>query len=453
MPRTRTGPLATIIVALLTSAASLPAHAEDALKTINNPGGGQIVYGPIVGQTTMPGAMGTMLREVHGHFGDRPQIGKFFQARGSDSVATFFTLTAKNQGNKPIAGLVIVSMPKGGTPTAAVLYDDAARFNKTEPAMMKTLNEAWHTDTAQSATNHPASSQPPAHQGTPQTLHQATAGDRSASIGLAPGWQITGVSGGQLTASGPNGELINLGSMIQQIHDPNMPAQRMPNGTGGARPIVASYSGDLFNTYVSVVNQVRQNRSLPPATFHLISSQNLPATQFEQRVIQAIMEVDLHDGKGLRKGSARIGVMVTRGLPTWAMTINASNAPVAVADAENATMLAMIHSYSQNAAVIGRETQTVINNIHAIGARSAQQAADADARRVASSSAFNQHMDDIDRSSKSFQNYTLDRSQIQDNQLNARGTFANSDADALVKSDPNRFQYVPTQDFLKGVDY
>jgi hypothetical protein len=54
--------------------------------------------------------MGTMLRNIHGHFGDRPQIGKFFQTRGSDSIATFFTLTAKLQGNKPMAGLVIVSL-------------------------------------------------------------------------------------------------------------------------------------------------------------------------------------------------------------------------------------------------------------------------------------------------------------------------------------------------------
>jgi hypothetical protein len=62
-------------------------------------------------------------------------------------------------------------------------------------------------------------------------------------------------------------------------------------------------------------------------------------------------------------------------------------------------------------------------------------------------------MDDIDRYSKSFQNYQLDRSQIQDNDFNARGTASNGLAEALVKADPNRFQYVQTKDFLKGVDY
>jgi len=42
---------------------------------------------------------------------------------------------------------------------------------------------------------------------------------------------------------------------------------------------------------------------------------------------------------------------------------------------------------------------------------------------------------------------------IQDNDLNARGTALNGLAEALVKADPNRFQYVQTQDFLKGIDY
>ena len=98
----------------------ISAHAQDSLKTIDNPGGGQIVYGPVSGQTSMQGAMGAMLRNIHSHFGDRPQIGRFFQAGGTDSVATFFTVTAKSRG-KHIAGMVIVSMPAGTQPAGAFL--------------------------------------------------------------------------------------------------------------------------------------------------------------------------------------------------------------------------------------------------------------------------------------------------------------------------------------------
>jgi hypothetical protein len=135
------------------------------------------------------------------------------------------------------------------------------------------------------------------------------------------------------------------------------------------------------------------------------------------------------------------------------MTVSASNAPITVADTENPLLMAVIHSYSQNAAVIGRETQVVLNGIAETGRRSAVQAHDADVRRENSAKAYDQKMDDIDRSSKSIQNYTLERSQLQDNYANARGTVDNPTADALVKADPDRFQIITRPDFIKGVDY
>jgi hypothetical protein len=46
------------------------AHAADSLKTINNPGGGQILYGPFGGESTLKGAMGAMLRDVHTRLSD-----------------------------------------------------------------------------------------------------------------------------------------------------------------------------------------------------------------------------------------------------------------------------------------------------------------------------------------------------------------------------------------------
>ena len=459
MTRICTSLLAGLTIAILCIAAFLArARADDGLKTIDNPGGGQVLYGPLPGESSLQGAMGTMLRNIHGRFGDRPQIGRFFQTRGSDSIAAFFTLTAKLQGNKPMAGLVIVSLPPGSKPAAAVLYDEAARFPKTEPEMMQKLNEAWHAAAIRTAASTPTSSAPHAavRQTAPQPLRMATGGDRSASIDLPAGWQVTSVSGGQLTAEGPNGERVFLGLIYQQIHDPrSMQNQRMPNSGGMGRntPLVCAYGGDLFSAFVSVNNQVRQNNQLSPDTYKLISSQNLPASQFEQQVIQAILEVDLHDGKGPRSGSVRIGAMASRGASTWAMTVSGSNVPKTVGDTEAPTIMAIVHSYSQDAKVIAGETKAVIDNIHAVGAAAAKQAAASQAAGDARNAGFHAHMDDIDRYSKSFQNYQLDRSQIQDNDLNTRGTASNGLAEALVKADPNRFQYVQTQDFLKGVDY
>ena len=150
MKRIPTQFLAKMTVAVFCLATVLaPARADDSLKTINNPGGGQIIYGPLLGgESSLPDAMVSMLRNVHARFGERPQIGKFFQARGSNSVATFFTVTAKTQGGKQIAGMVIVSMPSGSKPSGALLYDDADRFNMTANPMLKKLNEVWQGDVA-----------------------------------------------------------------------------------------------------------------------------------------------------------------------------------------------------------------------------------------------------------------------------------------------------------------
>jgi hypothetical protein len=455
------------------------ARGQDGLHTIDNPGGGQVVYGTLTGQSTMSNAMVYMLRQIHGHYGDRPNIGKFFQSRGGDSVATFFTLTAKTQGNKPIAGLVIVNMPRGGTPTAAVLTDSAANFAKTEPVLMQKLNAAMRASAGPSSAAAPAAASVQANAkpgvqagASGANLRIATAGDRSASIGLAPGWQITAVAGGQLTAEGPNGEQISLGILYQGIQDPRSANQRGPYAppNRGPAPIVCPYGGDAFEAYVCVVNQMRQSKGKPAATFKLTSQTKLPATQFEQQVVQAIFEMDLHDGKGMRKASARIGEGHMANFPTWSLTVNGSNAPESVYAAQNPTIMAMVHSYSQNAAVINQETKGVIDNIHAIGAASAAQAKAADQRREASSAAFSQHMDtlkqndaaqtshmdEIDRQSKAFQDYTLDRSVVSvqgDDGQTYHGTFTNPTADTLVKSNPDKFQIVANQDLVKGVDY
>jgi hypothetical protein len=433
-----------------------PTPAEAGLKSINNPGGGQIIYGVLPNESTMNGAMIAMLRSVHGYFGVRPEVGQFFQARGSDSIATFITINANVQGGgvKAISGLVIVSMPQGSKPLGGAMFDDAAHFGKTQPVMMKTLNEAWRT--AGAGTAGPAA--PPSASGAAQPLRITTGGDRSAAIGLPEGWQLTDVAGGMLRAMGPNGEVVFLGMVYQNIYDPRNPqTQRELNSPVLARVqhTIYPYGGDPFQAYVAVTNQLRQINHLAPGDFKLISSQPQQANQFEAVAVLAIMELDLHDGKGLRSGSVRIGISKPRGLPTWSMSINGSQMPKAVAAQDAATIKAMVASYSQDAGVIGRETQAAIDNIHAIGARAKQQAADADSRRVASSQAFNQHMDNIDRQSKAFQNYQFDSSQLQVTNGNeaARGTVSNGTAAALVQADPEHFQIVQTQNFIKGVDY
>jgi hypothetical protein len=52
-----------------------------------------------------------------------------------------------------------------------------------------------------------------------------------------------------------------------------------------------------------------------------------------------------------------------------------------------------------------------------------------------------------------FSNYLLDQSVVQDNNTGGHGTAWNSTAEALVKTNPSRFQYVDNPNYIKGTDY
>src|SRR5580693_159865 len=71
---------------------ALAPQARAALKTINSPQGGKIIYGQVAGETTEAGAMASLLRMLHTQYGAKPQVGKFFEAKGTQSVAAFFSV-------------------------------------------------------------------------------------------------------------------------------------------------------------------------------------------------------------------------------------------------------------------------------------------------------------------------------------------------------------------------
>jgi hypothetical protein len=453
------------------------AHSQapsDNLTVVNNAGGGEFVYGSLSGQSSTQDALVYMLHAVHGHFGDKPQVGKLFSPKDGASLAAFFTVNAKKTDGKPVSGLVIVSKPASGFAQAAVLYDSASRFVSSEPSLLKALSAAWRTSaTAQggsSSQGHSAGGSASDAGGGAERLYPATAGDRSATISLPESWHLNRVSGGQLVAEGSHGELVGLGLIFQGIVDPRNPqAQNMARipGYNSSPHILCALNPNLFADFVSVFNQVRNNNHKAQGTFNLISSRNLGADGGPVAPIEAIFNVDFHDDMGPRKGSARIGVMWIKGSPTWAMTVSMSYLPEKNAEKENATLMAVIHSYSQDANVIGREGAADLERIHQDGERAKIQADAANQRREASTqafdghmqqlnqqdSAFEQHMGNIDWQSKISQDYILDRSNIRDTADTVHATTSNSLADLLVKSNPNKLEYIPNQQLIQGVDY
>ncbi len=447
------------IALLFVAVCVMPARAADtALKTIDNPGGGQIIYGPLDDQSSMQNAMITMLRNIHGHFGNRPEIGRFFQTRGNDSLATFFTVTAKNQGGKHIAGLVIVAMPNGSKPAAAVLYDDADRFGKTMNPMMKKLNEVWHVEAAKGA--QPSSGGAPARSAPVQELHETRFPDNSGTIGLPTGWQIVSARGGAVITSGPNGEFVAVG-LIHTMFDPStQQGQSMIRyeTSQGRRPLpsqfsVYPYGRDLVEAFVAYQKQAAERSNLPVPTLTVTSRTKTPPNQFTADGTTIIGELDMHDGKGPLTSLILIGAMNRVGPAQWGMTVTRVSAPKKMAAEEWSTLLAIANSVKQNGAVIQAETNVVIGQIHQVGEAARKQAEAQHAANDAHNASVEARWDSQARMSKSFQDYTLDQSVIVDTHTGEHATAWNQTADLLVKADPNRFQYVAKQDFIKGVDY
>lgn len=94
--------------------------ARAGLKTVEGPQGGTIVYGHVESATSQAGAIGFVLRSVHNQCGERPKVGQPFQVRGTRSVAVFFTVTRRAQGDgKAVAGLVIAADGAPGQVEAA----------------------------------------------------------------------------------------------------------------------------------------------------------------------------------------------------------------------------------------------------------------------------------------------------------------------------------------------
>ena len=326
-----------------------PALPPGGMKVLESPGGGQVIYGLVPEQSSLSDGMFSTLRMVHAHFGDRPRMADFLKARDGNSLAAFFTVASKTEADKPIAGLVIVAAASGATLQYAVLYDEEDRFVSTEPALLHLLASAGKTSPTGTPTtlDHHA----PAGLG---PFHIASGGDKSATICLPADWTISQVSSGSLTAKGPHSEIVALGFM-QMVLDPSNAEARQLAHTSSLKNVPRAKfpdEGNLFATFTDVLNQLRATNKLPPASFTLISSKKLDASSGKLRPLQAVYNLDLGDGVGARKGSARIDVYRPIHGAQWALIVSTSSVPLAYAADEESTVLAIIKSFRQEAPAV-----------------------------------------------------------------------------------------------------
>jgi hypothetical protein len=437
---TRVASLAFALNWLLACSAS--GSSQEPLTVIDGPHGGKVVYGS-VNESSPQAAMSTVLRYVHTQFGETPVVGNVFESRDEQNFGAFFTVTAKNQKSKPFAGLAIVSLARDTKPAAAVLYDESARFAQTEPQLLRALTDAWRsaaTAPSPTVTVNPASVPP---------LTPTRFPDGSGAVSLPVGWRVTFASHGAALIAGPRGERVLLSNSVGPIYDVNNPQVRArlryanPN-----RPSILCPGSDALHTYLCVLR-----RNNPQAAFELNKSQSIPALR---RAVQAVLinaDLDLHDGRGPMLCDLGLSITATSQLGDRTLGVNGTCAPKSSAAQEQPTLKAIYDSYSINGQVVAQEFAGDERRSRAAGNNARIQANNAHATEDARSASFQAHMDNIDRFSKSFQNYQLDQTELQDNSQNARGAVPNALADALVKANPERFQTVPTGDFLKGADF
>ncbi len=252
----------------LVAMGSHPVGAQTPLKTINNPQGGKVVYGLVDGATTPAMAMARVLRIVQNNCGDKPQVGRVFRVRGSNSDAVFFTVTNHPGGNVPLAGMVIASQTGPKAVEAALVSDAAARFGSTMNPLLTQLFGVWHPGGAGQASG-PATG---GHSALAGKLHMVSAPDNSVSIGAPEGWTVDPGSGhGTIITKGPQGEVVAFGMMRNAVDSSSQWQQNFWRMGGKPIPgtILYPYHGNLTRAFPDLVQAWRRAGGLGPAKLQI----------------------------------------------------------------------------------------------------------------------------------------------------------------------------------------
>jgi hypothetical protein len=462
------------------------------ITTLNAAQGGKISYGTVAGATTQAAAMSSMLRNMQNKCGERPQIGKVFRYKGTNTVGVFFSVTNHPAGNKRVAGLVLSAASGPRQVDAALLTDDASRFGKTLNPMIQQLFGVWHPGGQPAASGSVSGAQSASagngHSGPAARLHTVTASDNSASIGIPDGWQLDPHSASsEMILRGPNGELVIYGALMSAV-DPYNPQQVRAVRAGIYRSggtILYSYHQDLTKAYPDLVQAWRRANNKPPVKLQV---GEITPIQGPGTCVHVKGHIDL-DGQGMKSLN---DLMCMSPLTQWGAYSILRNTAVmtdAQAEQEHNTLLAMGQSLKVNQQVmnqqaqqklaqkqandaqITRDAQQAINNIHQIGAQAtarynAQQASN-DAQHAgywaqqnanaAQHNEWNEGQINNARNGQGFSNYILDQTVIQGNDYDGtavgHATVWNNTAEALVKLDPNRFEIVDTPNYWLGTDF
>jgi len=471
-----------ILLFMVLSLLALPvcaqtALAQDSLTTIDAPQGGRIVYGVVEGARTEAAAMGKILRAVHNNCGEKPQVGKVFKVRGTDSNAVFFTVVNHPAGDKRVAGLVIASQSGPHCVEAALVSDEASRFGSTVNPMLQQLFSVWRPDGAGGAST-PADEERKASGGgaSAARLHKVTLPDDTASVGIPRGWTVDpGCAKGTITVTGPHKERVFLNLWFGAL-DPYGPGFRRMRQMG-VKPlqhtVIYPSNVDMVKAFPEIFQRLRASNGLGPVELQLSHVEQVPASQ-GTRCVHASGRAKA-EGKDTQEMDQMICATAPNPDGQYSFYVFASFLPYGVADQERATAAAIIGSFqvdvervnqvmapilssmrqnyeAQQQQLLARSRQAV-NQINQIGANATARYNATQAANERQHQAWNNQQNSSSRNAQGFSNYLLDQTVVQDNDHNTHKTEWNRTADALVKVHPHRFEIVDTPNYWKGVDY
>jgi hypothetical protein len=450
------------------------------LTTINGPQGGRIRYGVVPGATTQAAAITKLLSTIHTDCGEKPQIGKPFQFQGSNSVGVFFTVTDHPDGNIPLAGLVIANATGSKQMDGAMVFDEASRFGSTANPLLQQLSGLWNQGPAptSSGTTAGASPAPAVATGAVGGMQKYALPDGTASVSMPAGWKVDPQSGGGgMRIYGPHGEVAILDNMFL-AEDPSVLRSGMKPLKG---MIVYPSNFDLVKSFADIIQQFRRSNNMGPAPIKIDTVEQVAPPQDAavqgERCAQATGQVN-PDGKGMQ-GMFRVICVNPAHQGLYSFLDSSVEFPLSEAGQMNAIAPAILGSFQVNMALITQRataqsapfiahlkqvdaqqrqanqafTANAVNNIHAIGAAATARMNTTEAANSAEQASWNAGQNANAKNAQGFSNYLLDQSVVQKNSTGGHQTDWNSTAEALVKSNPSRYQYVDTPNYIKGTDY
>jgi hypothetical protein len=243
----------------------------------------------------------------------------------------------------------------------------------------------------------------------------------------------------------------------------------------GPGTVVYAFRGDLTKEFVNVFQAWRKAGGQGPAKIQ-VDTINVMSEPQGVHGVTATGQID-PDGKGMQYFSDLLTVSdPTRDYGSYSVTLCHTMLPLAIADKEKPMLTSIINTYKPNMQVVNAENakliqqkqqsdqriianaQQIVNNIHAIGQQATARMNATEAANDAQHAGYWAQQNTNAQQSAGFSNYLLDQSVVQNNNVGGTGTVGhatvwNTQANAMVQANPNKYQIVNTPNYWQGVDY